>query len=135
METPIMKGKIYVMGTASGDLDLLTDQAVRVLRSAEVVLHDDLVSPKVLELIPASAQVRNVHKLSTQAPMRQEKVHSILVSAARQGHQVVRVRAIGPVSSSQVDEEVESLAQAGVDYEVLPLTDSTVVSAAGVAKR
>ena len=135
MQTPMMKGKIFVMGTASGALDPLTDEAVRVLRSAEVVLHDDLVSPKVLELIPASAQVRNVHKLSTQAHMRFEKIHSLLVSAARQGHQVVRVRVIGPVSSARADEEVEALAQAGVDYEVLPLTDSTVVSAAGAAKR
>ena len=135
MQAPIMKGKIFVMGTASGDLDLLTEEAVRVLRSAEVVLHDDLVSPKVLELIPASAQVRNVHKLSTQAHMRLEKIQSLLVSAARQGHQVVRVRVIGPVSSARADEEVEALAQAGVDYEVLPLTDSTVVNAAGAAKR
>jgi siroheme synthase len=125
-----MKGKVYVMGTASGDLDLLNDQAVQVLRSAEVVLHDDLVSPKVLELIPASAQVRNVHKLSTQAPMRQEKIHSLLVSAARQGHQVVRVRAIGPVSSARADEEIEALAQAGVDYEVIPLPASVVLGAA-----
>jgi siroheme synthase len=130
MQTTIMKGKIYVMGTASGDLDLLNDQAVQVLRSAEVVLHDDLVSPKVLELIPASAQVRNVHKLSTQAPMRQEKIHSLLVSAARQGHQVVRVRAIGPVSSARADEEIEALAQAGVDYEVIPFPASVVLGAA-----
>ena len=135
MQTPIMKGKVYVMGTASGDIDLLSDQAVRVLRSAEVVLHDDLVSAKVLELVPASAQVRNVHKLSTQATMRLEKIHSLLVSAATQGHQVVRVRANGPVSSVQADEEVEALAQAGVDYEVLPSADTTVVSAAGAAKR
>jgi siroheme synthase len=130
MQTTIMKGKVYVMGTASGDRDLLNDQAVQVLRSAEVVLHDDLVSPKVLELIPASAQVRNVHKLSTQAPMRQEKIHSLLVSAARQGHQVVRVRAIGPVSSARADEEIEALAQAGVDYEVIPLPASVVLGAA-----
>jgi uroporphyrin-III C-methyltransferase len=118
------------MGTASGDLDLLNDQAVQVLRSAEVVLHDDLVSPRVLELVPASAQVRNVHKLSTQAHMRQEKIHSLLIAAAMQGHQVVRVKAIGPVSSSRADEEIEALAQAGVDYEVIPSPASAVVSAA-----
>ena len=67
MQTSIMKGKIYVMGAASGDPNLLTDQAVRVLRAAEVVLHDDLVSGEILDLIPASAQVRNVHKLSAPA--------------------------------------------------------------------
>lgn len=123
------------MGTASGDLDLLTDQAVGVLRTAEVVLHDDLVSSKVLDLIPASAQVRNVHTLSTQAHMRQEKVNSLLISAARQGHLVVRVKAIGAVSSARGDEEVGALAEAGVDYEVLPSPASTVLGATGAAKR
>ena len=132
MQTPIMKGKVYVMGTASEDLDLLNDQAVQVLRSAEVVLHDDLVSAKVLELVPASAQVRNVHKLSTQAHMRQETIHSLLIAAAAQGHQVVRVKAIGPVSSARGDEEIEALAQAGIDYEVIPSPASAV---AGATKR
>lgn len=130
MQTPMMKGKVYVVGTASGDLDLLTDQVVGVLRSAEVVLHDDLVSSKVLDLIPASAQVRNVHTLSTQAHMRQEKVNSLLISAARQGHLAVRVKAIGPISSARSDEEVEALTKAGVDYEVIPSPAPTVLGAA-----
>lgn len=121
------------MGTASGDLDLLTDQAVGVLRTAEVVLHDDLVSSKVLDLIPASAQVRNVHTLSTQAHMRQERVNSLLISAARQGHLVVRVKSIGAVSSARGDEEVGALAEAGVDYEVIPSPSSTVLGATGAA--
>ncbi len=67
MQTPMMKGKVYLMGAGSGDPDLLSSQAVRVLRAAEVVLHDELVSPEILELVPASAQVRNVHKLGAHA--------------------------------------------------------------------
>jgi len=50
-----------------------------VLRAAEVVLHDDLVSSKILDLIPASTQVRNVHKLGLQAGNLQEKIHSVLI--------------------------------------------------------
>ena len=58
MQAPIMKGKVYLMGTGSGDPDLLSSQAVRVLRAAEVVLHDDQVSPEILELVPASASAQ-----------------------------------------------------------------------------
>ena len=93
MQAPTMKGKVYVMGAGPGDPDLLTGKVVRVLRSAEVVLHDDLVSPEILELVPASAQVRNVHKLGIQAGKLQENIHSLLISAAREGHQVVRLKA------------------------------------------
>ena len=57
MKIPTMKGKVYVMRATSGDAELLTGEALRVLRTSEVVLHDDLVSPRFLDLIPASAQV------------------------------------------------------------------------------
>src|SRR5438876_5654519 len=87
-----MKGKVYLMGAGSGDPDLLSAQAVRVLRAAEVVLHDDPVSPEILEFVPASAQVRNVHKLGLQAGSLQEKIQSLLISAARDGHYVVRLK-------------------------------------------
>src|SRR5882762_6714081 len=93
MQALAMKGKVYLMGAGPGDTDLLTVKAVHVLRAAEVVLHDDLVSPQILDLVPASAQVRNVRKLGMQAGGLQEKIHSLLISAAREGHQVVRFKA------------------------------------------
>src|SRR5260370_17424368 len=91
MQAPIMKGKVYLVGTGSGDPDLLSNQAVRVLRAAEVVLHDDQVSPEILELAPASAQVRSVHKLDAQAGSLREKIHSLPISAAHDGHPLVRI--------------------------------------------
>ena len=131
----IMKGKVYLMGAGPGDPDLLTNQAVRVLRAAEVVLYDDQVSPKILELIPASAQVRNVHKLGTLVGSLQEKIHSLLISAAHDGHHVVRVRGNDPVPSAGPDEEAEALAQAGIDFEVIPGAESAMGAAAGVNSR
>src|SRR2546426_10238072 len=92
MQTPTMKGTVYILGTSVGDPGFLTDQAVRVLRTAEVVLHDDSVSSEILDLIPASAQVRNVHKFGLQAGNLQEKIHSLLIAAAPQGHQGVRLK-------------------------------------------
>src|SRR5713226_4888869 len=135
MQTPIRKGKVYLMGTASGDPDLLSSQAVRVLRAAEVVLHDDQVSPEILELVPASAQVRNVHKFGLPAGALQEKIRSLLISAAHDGHHVVRLRVNDPVPSAGPDEEAEALAQAGIDFEVIPGAESAMGAAAGVNSR
>jgi len=134
MQTPIMKGKVYLMGTGSGDPDLLSSEAVRVLHAAEVVLHDDQVSPEILELVPASAQVRNVHKLGAHAGSLQEKIDSLLISAAHDGHHVVRLRGNGHLPSARPDAEAQALAQAGVDFEVIP-ADSVMGAAAGANSR
>ncbi len=131
MQALAMKGKVYLMGAGPGDTDLLTVKAVHVLRAAEVVLHDDLVSPQILELVPASAQVRNVRKLSLQTGNLQERIHSLLISAAREGHQVVRLKANEALPSANADDETEALAQAGVDFEVIPGTASAMGAAAG----
>jgi len=130
-----MKGKVYLMGTSSGDPDLLSSAAVRVLRAAEVVLHDDQVSPEILELVPASAQVRSVHKLGAQAGGLQEKINSLLISAARDGHHVVRLRGNGQLPSARADEEAQAMAQAGVDFEVIPGAESVMEAAAGTNSR
>ena len=130
-----MKGKVYLMGAGPGDPDLLTIPALRMLRAAEVVLHDDLVSSEILQLIPASAQVRNVHRLGLQATSLQEKIHSLLISAAREGHQVVRLKANDPLTSAQFDEEMVALAQAGVEFEVIPGAASAMEAAAGANSR
>ena len=135
MQTSMMKGKVYLMGTSSGHPDLLSSAAVRALRAAEVVLHDDQVSPEILELVPASAQVRSVHKLGAQAGGLQEKINSLLISAARDGHHVVRLRGNGQLPSARADEEAQALAQAGVDFEVIPGAESVMGAAAGTNSR
>jgi siroheme synthase len=135
MQVSIMKGRIYLMGAGSGDPDLLSNQAVSVLRAAEVVVHDDQVSPEILELVPASAQVRNVHKLALQVGSLQEKIHSLLISAARDGHHVVRLRASDAVSSAELDEEAEALTHAGVDFEVISATGIAMGAAASANSR
>jgi siroheme synthase len=135
MQALKIRGKVYLMGAGTGDPDLLPVKAVRVLRSAEVVLHDDTVSPEILELVPASAQVRNVHKLGVLKGHLQEKIDLLLISAAREGHEVVRLKADHPLSSAQLNEETEALAQAGVDFEVIPGAASAVGAAAGATSR
>jgi siroheme synthase len=131
MQTPTMRGRIYFMGAGHGNPELLTAQAINVLRTAEVVLHDDSVSAEILDLIPASTQVRNVHKLVFEAGTLQEKINSLLVSAAREGHQVVRLMANDPGQSALAKEEAEALAQAGVECQLIPGAAIAVGTAAG----
>jgi siroheme synthase len=135
MQTPTMKGTVYLMGAGSGDRELLTEQALRVLRTAEVVLHDESISSEILDLIPASTQVRNVHKLGVEAEHLHEKVHSLLISAAREGHQVVRLVAADPSQSSIAEGVTGALVQAGVDFEVISSAAIAVGTAAGANPR
>jgi siroheme synthase len=130
MHTPTMRGKIYLMGAGPGDPDLLTAEALRLLRAAEVVLHDDRVSPEILELIPASAQVRNIAKLGGDAGILQEKINSLLISAAREGRQVVRLKSGDPLLPERVAEEMEALIKASVDFEIIAGTKPAMATAA-----
>lgn len=128
-----MKGKIYLMGAGPGDPDLLTLQAARLLRSAEVVLHDNQISQRMLDLIPPSAQVRSVDNLGVLPGNIQERIHTLLISAARDGHQVVWLKADDPLMSSVADGEVQAIAEAGVDYEVISVAASALRAAANAA--
>ena len=123
------------MGIGPGDPDLLTLRAVRLLKTAEVVLHDDQVAEEILELVPASAQVRSVSKVTSLPGKPFEKLQSLLIVPAREGHQVVRLRAGDPAASTHVDGEIEALAQAGVEIELISGASSPRGSAARAGSR
>ena len=86
-----MKGKVYLVGAGPGDPELLTLKALRVLRTADAVLHDDLVAPEILNLIPADAQVHNVGKRCGQKENLQEEINFLMVALADSGLRVVRL--------------------------------------------
>jgi siroheme synthase len=131
MHAPIRRGKIYLMGAGPGDPELLPAEAVSLLRAAEVVLHDDAVSPEVLELVSASAQVRNVDKLIESEAVSRDKVLSLLISAANDGRQVVRLQSEHSALPESIAEEIEGLVQANVDVEVIAGDKSALAAAAG----
>ena len=130
MSTSIRKGKVYLMGAGPGNPDLLTLQAVRVLKTAEVVLHDHLVAQEILDLLPAWTQVRNVGKRCGHAGIAQEQIHALLIAAAREGKRVVRLKGGDPLLFGRVGEEMEALARAGVEFEVIPGVTSAMGAAA-----
>ena len=118
------------MGAGPGNPELLTVQAQNILRTAEVVLHDHLVSQEILNLLPAWTQVRNVGKRCGHQGISQEQIHTLLIAAAREGKQVVRLKGGDPLLFGRVGEEMEALARAGIEFEVIPGVTSAMGAAA-----
>ncbi len=124
-----MKGKVYLVGAGPGDPELLTVKALRLLRTADAVLHDDLVSPEILELVAPSARVYNVGKRCGEKSIRQEEINFLMIGLVGSGMQVVRLKSGDPLIFGRAGEEIDALEQAGVEYEIV----SGVTSALGAA--
>jgi uroporphyrin-III C-methyltransferase len=115
-----MKGKVYLVGAGPGDPELLTLKALRVLKNADVVLHDDLVGPGVLAFVPSSAQLHNVGKRCGQKNIRQQQINALLVQYALLGLTVVRLKGGDPLIFGRAGEEMEAMRQANIDFEIVP---------------
>ncbi len=125
-----MNGKVYLVGAGPGDPELLTVKALRLLRTADVVLHDDLVAPEILKLIPPSADVRNVGKRCGTKTIRQEEINFLMVTLAASGKQVVRLKSGDPLIFGRAGEEIEALRHASIRYEIVPGVTSALGAAA-----
>jgi len=123
-------GKVYIVGAGPGDRELLTLRAARLLRSADVVLHDDLISPDVLELVPASARVQNVGKRCRRAVITQEGIARRLIFYALQGLTVVRLKGGDPLVFGRAGEEMDALREAGIEFEIVPGISAAFAAAA-----
>jgi uroporphyrin-III C-methyltransferase len=115
-----MTGKVYLVGAGPGDPGLLTLKAVRVLKFADVVLHDDLVGADILRLAPAHAKVRNVGKRCGQKNISQEETNFLMVALAASGLQVVRLKGGDPLIFGRVGEEIAALREAQIEFEIVP---------------
>src|SRR5271169_3488890 len=125
-----MKGKVYLVGAGPGDPELLTVKALRLLRTANVVFHDDLVSSEILKLISPAAEVQNVGKRCGSKTMRQEEINFLLVTHAAAGLQVVRLKSGDPLIFGRAGEEIEALRQSNIEYEIVPGVTSAFGAAA-----
>ena len=115
-----MNGKVFLVGAGPGDPDLLTVKALKLIRSADVVLHDDLISSEILELIPATAHIRNVGKRCGRKSTPQLEINALLIAFASFGLQVVRLKGGDPSIFGRGGEEMDALGKASVEFEVVP---------------
>jgi len=128
-----MKGKVYLVGAGPGDPELLTVKALRTLRTADVVLHDELVPPEIVRLAPRAAQVYNVGKRCGPKTITQEEINALMVGCARAGLMVVRLKGGDPLIFGRATEEMEALRREEIDFEIIP--GVTAALAAGAAAR
>jgi uroporphyrin-III C-methyltransferase len=115
-----MKPMVYLVGAGPGDPELLTLKAARALREADVVLHDELVGPGILKLIPATTEVQNVGKRCGRDHITQDEINFRMVNFALAGLTVVRLKAGDPLIFGRAGEEIEALRRAQVTFEVVP---------------
>jgi uroporphyrin-III C-methyltransferase len=125
-----MKGKVYLVGAGPGDPELLTLKGLRLLESAEVVLHDDLVAPEILEHVSPAAQVINVGKRCGRSTFSQKEINQLMVSYARDNFAVVRLKGGDPLIFGRAGEEIDFLRNAGVEFEIVPGITSALGAAA-----
>lgn len=128
-----MPGKVSIIGAGPGAVDLLTVRAARLLGSAQVVLHDDLVSSEILALCSPSACVINVGKRCGRhgCSHGQQQINTLMIQHAQQGRSVVRLKSGDPSIFGRLGEELDTLREAGIPFEVVP--GVTAVAAAATA--
>jgi uroporphyrin-III C-methyltransferase len=113
-------GRVWLVGAGPGDPDLITVRGRRLLETAGVVLHDRLVSPAMLELIPVGTLRLDVGKLGYKRSMSQERINTLLIGFANAGYDVVRLKGGDPFVFGRGGEEVIALREAGIQVEVVP---------------
>ncbi len=128
-----MTGKVYIVGAGPGAADLLTLRAASLLRIGEVVLHDDLVSQEILDLVPRAVNIMNVGKRCGRHGNSQAQINALMVEHAHDGKRVVRLKSGDPAVFGRLGEELEALREAEIPFEIVPGITAAAAAAASAS--
>lgn len=121
-----MSGRVYLVGAGCGPMDLITLRGLRLLQGCDVVVYDDLIDPELLSAAPSQAERLYVGKRRGKHSASQEEISGLLVTKAREGKQVVRLKGGDPFVFGRGGEECLALQEAGVPFEVVPGVSSAI---------
>jgi uroporphyrin-III C-methyltransferase/precorrin-2 dehydrogenase/sirohydrochlorin ferrochelatase len=124
-------GSVTLVGAGPGDPELLTLRAVRALQSADIILIDDLVAPAILDFARREAKKMMVGKTGFAPSCRQDEINTLMVSLAKAGRRVVRLKGGDPMIFGRAGEEIAACRKAGIPVEVVP----GISAAQGAASR
>jgi uroporphyrin-III C-methyltransferase/precorrin-2 dehydrogenase/sirohydrochlorin ferrochelatase len=126
-------GMVYLVGAGPGDPELLTLKALRILGHADVVLHDDLLTPEILALIPSTARVETVGKRHNERQVTQQEINRRLCEYAAAGQTVVRLKGGDGAIFGRASEEMDALRAAGISFAIVPGVTAASAAAAAAA--
>lgn len=128
------QGHVDLVGAGPGDPELLTLKARKALDTADVVIHDRLVTPQILELARREAIIIDAGKEGFGTATAQDDINAMIVEHALAGAHVVRLKAGDPTVFGRLDEEIEACEQAAVSWRIVPGITAASAAAAGIGQ-
>ena len=125
---------VAFVGSGPGDPDLLTVKALRALQTADVVIHDRLVSDEILSLVGSRTRLRSAAKEGFGPSISQSDINAMIVEEALSGARVVRLKSGDPTVFGRLDEELDTIIAAGLDYTIVPGLTSASAAVASLGQ-